>query len=266
MIMSIIKLKNGLELYYKVCGKGKPLILIAGLGCDHEHWNHLVPYLTKSYQLILVDNRGVGRSSYPDVGFSIKDMADDVIQLIDSFGLKQVSILGHSMGGAITQVLAWKYPQQLDRVIISNSFVQSNSTLDYWGNTILKMKAELKFSRYEQTLLSLMMVYSGNFLRIPENISRLAQAIANDPYYQQDKGFEHQFQAIQKFNSLSWLDNISIPVLVIGGFGDKVTPLADSQIMYQSIPQAQLEVLSDAHVPMHENPSGYAQLIMEFLR
>ncbi|MBC8526375.1 MAG: alpha/beta fold hydrolase [Candidatus Cloacimonetes bacterium] len=68
--MSKVKINN-IHLYYELHGKGDPLLLIAGLGCDSQSWLPVVNELSKHFQIIVFDNRGVGRSNIPAVPYNI---------------------------------------------------------------------------------------------------------------------------------------------------------------------------------------------------
>jgi 3-oxoadipate enol-lactonase len=57
---------NGIDLFYNIQGTGTPLLLIAGFDCDSSYWSLVVPALVNNYQVIRLDNRGVGKSSAPD--------------------------------------------------------------------------------------------------------------------------------------------------------------------------------------------------------
>ncbi len=85
-----------------------------------DHWpQEVIETLSKKYQLILLDNRGMGYSTANDVTFTYKLFADDVIGLLTALGVKKANVLGHSMGSAITQKLLLEYPQRLNKAIIS---------------------------------------------------------------------------------------------------------------------------------------------------
>ena len=94
--------------------------MIVGCGGTMDHWpQEVIETLSKKYQLILLDNRGMGYSTANDVTFTYKLFADDVIGLLTALGVKKANVLGHSMGSAITQKLLLEYPQRLNKAIIS---------------------------------------------------------------------------------------------------------------------------------------------------
>jgi pimeloyl-ACP methyl ester carboxylesterase len=111
---------NGIKIGYKLIGSGEPLVMIPGLSAIMDRWpQELIEALSKKYQLIMLDNRGMGYTTANDATFSAKLFAEDVISLLDTLGVKQANILGHSMGSMITQELLLVYPQRFNKAILS---------------------------------------------------------------------------------------------------------------------------------------------------
>lgn len=110
---------NGIDIGYKLVGAGPPLVMIMGLGGTVENWQKgIVAALAKKYQLVMLDNRGMGKSSADATTFTYRLFADDVIALMDALQLKQAHVLGYSMGSTITQELLLTYPQRFRKAII----------------------------------------------------------------------------------------------------------------------------------------------------
>lgn len=110
---------NGIDIGYKLIGAGEPLVMIMGLGGTVEHWpREVIDALSKRYQLIMPDNRGMGHTTANGATFTFKLFADDVIGLLDALNVKRAHVLGFSMGSTITQELLYKYPQRLNKAII----------------------------------------------------------------------------------------------------------------------------------------------------
>jgi len=129
---------NGIDIGYKLIGAGPPLVMITGLGSTIERWPQpLVAALAKKYRLILLDNRGMGRTTANDATFTYPLFADDVIGLLDALGVKKTHVLGYSMGSTITQQLLLTYPQRFDKAIIhATSTDGSNVAAVLKGRTI----------------------------------------------------------------------------------------------------------------------------------
>ena len=95
---------NDLEIYYEIHGEGPPLLLVAGLASDSQSWQPVLDSLAADYQVIVFDNRGVGRTTPQEAGNSISRMADDCVGFARQLGIGKFHLLGHSMGGFIALV------------------------------------------------------------------------------------------------------------------------------------------------------------------
>lgn len=128
---------NGIDIGYTLIGSGEPLIMVVGLGRTMERWPHeVIDALSKKYQLILLDNRGMGYTTANDDTFTYKLFADDVIGLLDALGVSKAHVLGFSMGSTITQKLLLEYPQRVNKAIIYATTTDGSHTAN-----VLKEKA-----------------------------------------------------------------------------------------------------------------------------
>jgi pimeloyl-ACP methyl ester carboxylesterase len=110
---------NGIRMAYKLIGAGQPLVMIVGLGNTMDIWpQEVVAALAAHYQLIILDNRGMGHSTVNDQPFSYQLFADDVIGVLDALGVKKTHVLGFSMGSTTTQKLLFEYPQRFAKAVI----------------------------------------------------------------------------------------------------------------------------------------------------
>ena len=90
-----------------------PVLLIQGLGMNKNGWALQRFAMATKFRTIAFDNRGSGRSTIPAEAFSLQDMADDAIAVLDHHGVRDAHIVGASMGGAIAQIIAVKYPERV---------------------------------------------------------------------------------------------------------------------------------------------------------
>src|SRR5438445_3402106 len=100
--------------YYEVLGHGDPLLLIPGLGVTSRIWEPVLPELARSFSVIAIDNRGVGRSAAKRHPSTLRDFASDVVELLDHLQLDRAHVLGLSLGGMIAQRLAEDHPTRVD--------------------------------------------------------------------------------------------------------------------------------------------------------
>src|SRR6185437_15366792 len=117
--MPHVKLRDGAELYYEKHGNGPPLFLVPGLGGDGRWWGENVAKLANRFTVVVHDHRGTGRSTLSRISYSVAQMADDALQLIEAQGFEKVHWCGHSTGGAMGQVLAIEHPARIDRLVLS---------------------------------------------------------------------------------------------------------------------------------------------------
>ena len=87
------------HLYYEVHGKGQPLFLVHGWQCSSRFWQRNIPELSKHFQVIVMDNRGHGKSSKGLQGQIVARYAQDIRELSEFLGLKNFILMGWSLGG-----------------------------------------------------------------------------------------------------------------------------------------------------------------------
>ena len=110
---------NGIRIGYKLIGSGEPLLLLTGLGATMENWAPgFIEEASKKYQLIIMDNRGIGYTTDNGQQFSYKLFAQDVISLLDSLRVNQANVLGYSQSSVTTQNLLLYFPDRINKAII----------------------------------------------------------------------------------------------------------------------------------------------------
>ena len=105
-------------IYYERHGQGAPLMMILGLGQDIATWGFQVPELSNHFQVIVPDNRDAGKSSRCSAPYTTRDMAGDIIGLMDHLGLERTHLLGASMGGMIAQHVALMAPSRIGKLVL----------------------------------------------------------------------------------------------------------------------------------------------------
>jgi pimeloyl-ACP methyl ester carboxylesterase len=120
--MPNVNLPTGVNLYYESHGSGEPLVLIPSTAFSGEVWKpYQVPGLSKSVNLIIHDPRGSGRSTASQQVYTINQMANDVVALLDHLKISSAHLLGHSMGGRIALEMALNFPGRVKSLIMAAS-------------------------------------------------------------------------------------------------------------------------------------------------
>lgn len=256
---------NNINLYYEEYGEGQPIVFIAGLAADHLVWQGIVRQYAQNYRVIVIDNRGVGRSDCPNYPYSIEMMADDIAALCQALNLGEVHFIGNSMGGAIVQYLAYKYPNITKSIVISNSFIRVNT------NVALFFKATLELMRQgasPEALIkaTLSWVYSSNFLSTEGLIDQLCKLRLANPYPVTSESYGNQLAAIMNFDSEKWLEKIHKPCLVICSDEDIITPAKQSCALAKLIPNAKYYLFEGVgHLPHMEQPEVFNRVVLDFI-
>jgi pimeloyl-ACP methyl ester carboxylesterase len=110
------------RIHYYAGGRGKPLVLVHGLGGKAENWAAMMPSLSRhGYRVYAPDLLGFGRSDRPDVNYSIALQADVLLQFFDSQHLTRADLGGWSMGGWVVLEFALAHPERVRRVVVYDS-------------------------------------------------------------------------------------------------------------------------------------------------
>jgi pimeloyl-ACP methyl ester carboxylesterase len=254
---------NEVDLYYESHGSGDPLLLIPGLGSDASTWSQFVPEFQK-YRIVIVENRGSGRSAKPEGPYSTEMMAEDAVALMDYLGIAQAHIIGKSMGGMIAQWIAARWPSKVRSLVLASTL----SNHDRYGNELLDLGRTVaqKAGLFAVYRLTFMLSYSREYCM--NNRSRLEQMealIAKLDPAELLRGYSEQSSACQKHDSRAIAGKIECPTLVIVGQDDLITTAQDSKDLAAAIPNAQLQILKGGHGFWREFPSEVNTVVRQFL-
>jgi len=109
---------NGVSLAYRVLGEGDPLVLLHGFYGTGADWSAVAPELAATYQLIIPDLRGHGRSTNPTGRFTHRESARDIYALLDHLGIDRVNAVGFSSGGMTLLHMATAQPDRLEAMVL----------------------------------------------------------------------------------------------------------------------------------------------------
>jgi pimeloyl-ACP methyl ester carboxylesterase len=134
---------NGLNMYYEVHGKGRPLVLIHGAFCTIEGcFAKLVDNLAKTRQVIVMELQGHGRTADVERPLQTPTMADDVAALLGKLKIAQADVYGYSMGGGVATQLALRHPQLVKRLVIAGAALTKEGTQPGTIEMIKQIKPE----------------------------------------------------------------------------------------------------------------------------
>jgi 3-oxoadipate enol-lactonase len=263
--MPHVRSTDGVRLHYRESGRrsGPPVLMIQGLGADKHLWDLQRIALAPWYRTIAFDNRGAGRSDKPYGAYSLEQMADDAVAVLDQAGVESAHVIGASMGGVITQLMALRHPERVRSLTLACTACGHHP----WRKELLAEWAETAQMRG----MAAMTAEAARWVIGPRSFRRLAPAIGwmgplalSRPAH----AFAGQVAGILAIDDdLSGrLCEITAPTLVMVGNQDILTPRGDSEEIADRIPTAELVVISGAaHGFMIEHGTTFNRIMLDFL-
>jgi aminoacrylate hydrolase len=261
--MPHFKLRDAAELYYETHGSGPPLFLVPGLGGDSRWWLPNVPELAKNFTVVLHDHRGTARSTLSRIDYSVAQMADDALQLIDGLGFDKVHWCGHSTGGAMGQVLAIEHGARIDRLILSATWAKTDAFFRRLFEVRAQILRELGPAAYvKASALSLNM---PSWVRDHDAELDAAEAKANEAIPVPEIVLS-RIAAIVAHDRRAELQRVRAPTLAICARDDMVTPLYFTEELVRLIPNARAYVLPDGgHFFPNVHAEEFRRVVTPFL-
>lgn len=242
---------------------GAPAVTLSHpLGATRHIWDAHAPALAARFRVLRYDSRGHGGSEVPPGPYTLEQMADDVVALLDAAGVARTHFVGMSMGGLVGMTLALVHP---DRV---RSLVLCDTTACYGpaGQAMWRDRlhvAETAGMTEELIERTMAIWFTPDFLahgRLP--VDRVREMLrSTDP-----RGYAAAIRAIGFVDLRPRIAAIRCPTLVVVGQDDPGTPPAMAREIAERIPGARLEVLPGArHAAVVERAEEFTRLLVEFL-
>ncbi len=254
---------DGLTLWYQESGSGTPVVFLAGTMGDHTQWDVVVPQL-RGVRAITLANRDIGRSSVASRSYSIRDMAGDVLALLDHLRLDRADIVGHSLGGKIAQEVALAAPERVGKLVLVSTSAEhdiaSRSLLEHWIRLRQQIADDLVF--VEAICLSAM----G-----PDVLARIALRDAAELWMmktelQQPAAFLRNVEASLASDTAARLAEIGAPTLVVYGDRDRIFSPEHGERLVSGIRSARGYLMQGCgHAPFAERPADFARVLQGFV-
>lgn len=272
--MPRIKLPTGVDLYYESHGQGEPLILVPSTAYSGEVWKPSQMPLAQSLNLILHDPRGCGRSVATQEVYTIEQMADDVVALMDHLQVPSAHLLGHSMGGRIALCLAQNFPGRVKSLIMaaSGSGPAARTGADCVSGLPHRLVVDLVQMGFEKYIYH--------------------EICESDTFFTQEHRDQHR-DKVEEFFKLAWathaklpefvhlciarhnwegthrLGDVRVPTLVVIGEKDTTgsNHVAQSEVLLQRIPGAEMKVLKgQSHGFFWQAPEETNRMILDWVK
>jgi pimeloyl-ACP methyl ester carboxylesterase len=114
---------NDIEVNVAVAGQGDPIVLLHGWPHTWRVWSEVIPVLAETHLVLAPDLRGLGNSDRPASGYDLNTLVDDVIGLIDGFGLPTAKVVGIDLGVPMAFMTALREPERVDRLVVMEGLI-----------------------------------------------------------------------------------------------------------------------------------------------
>ena len=226
---------NGYRIHYYALGpeKGPAVVLVHGLGGRAEDWGDLAPYLARAgYRVYLPDLPGYGQSERPaGFSYSVTDQASVVAGFFNSIGLKQVDLGGWSMGGWIVQRVALEHPKRVRKLMLFDS--AGLLAKPDWDTALFTPSSAAELAQLDALLMPKPPAVPGF---IASDILRISKENA----WVIHRALDSMLTGRETTDSL--LPELKMPVLIVWGADDHITPLSQGETIHKLISRSQLEV------------------------
>jgi pimeloyl-ACP methyl ester carboxylesterase len=222
--------------------------------------------LARHLTLVLLENRGIGRSEMPKkANWTIDQLADDTVGLIQALNLNRPHVLGHSMGGAVAQTIAYRYPEQVGKVVVAQSLLHRTPIGEAVMGGIMHLHED-GVSAARRAEIVMPWLFSNRMIADPdfcESFIRTTAESQRPPSLELMKG---QYAALKAFDSREWCARITTPTLVLCGEHDLICPPAQMEELARKVPGAKLHVFKDcAHVAPVEQSGEFCRVVTDYL-
>ncbi len=251
-------------LHSQILGKGKPFVILHGFLGMSDNWKTLgIRWSEAGYEVHLLDQRNHGRSFHSDE-FSYKVMAEDLKKYCEEHDLKEIILLGHSMGGKVAMQFAVTYPEMVSKLIITDIGPKAYPP---HHQDILKALSQLDFSKIKsrgeaEDILSEYIKDEGTKLFLLKNLYRISK---------NELGLRINLPVLsEKIEEVG----VSLPgntvfkgdTLFLGGEKSGYIEPIDELLIKKHFPKAKIKTISNAGHWLHaENPDEFYDNVMNFL-
>jgi pimeloyl-ACP methyl ester carboxylesterase len=255
--------------YYRF-GRGSPILLVTGFRATLSEWNaEFLSELAKRHEVIVFDNRGIGRSIPEASNFSLRDMAADTLALIEALKLRRPTLVGWSMGGVIVQQIAIGYPRAVGRIVLMSTLAPGKSGIP------VPPRIETILSGAPGVTLNDVM----SVLFPAASLSAAERCFRSEMYEPGDYRSPVISNAVTKEQSAlmkAWsrdqsaarsLPTVRIKTLILSGSDDDVVSLKNSEALRRLLPNARMVIVKRAgHAMMYQYPVALSRKVGAFAK
>lgn len=249
------------EINYQTFGDPvKPALVFSNsLGTNFKMWQPQIDHFQQNFFVICYDTRGHGASSAPKGPYTLDQLGQDVVNLLDHLNIEKATFCGISMGGLTGQWLAINIPERFSHVVVCNTAAKIGQE-QAWNERAALVR--------EQGLAPIASTAAGRWFTEPfiQSNAATVATLSNDLGAGSPEGYASCCEALAKADVRERLKDIQVPVFIVAGQQDPVTTVADGEFMQQRIANAELFEINASHISNIEQPEAFNQAVQAFIQ
>ena len=235
------------------------VVLSNSLGTTHAMWDPQVPALAERLRVVRYDTRGHGRSPVPEGPYSIDDLADDLLALLDRLGVEKAHVVGLSLGGMTAMRLAARNPERVDRLAVLCTSAQLGPA-QAWLDRAATVRAEGTGAVADAVVARW---YTPAFAAAHPDRVEAAKAMISSIA---PEGYASCCEAIAAMDLTGDLPDITAPTLAVAGADDPATPPEHLERIAAAVKDGRLLVVpQSAHIASQEQPEAVTRALLDHL-
>lgn len=261
---------------YRRAGRGPVLLLLHGLGCDSSSWLPVMPRLAERFTVIAPDLLGHGQSDKPRADYSMGGYANGMRDLLTLLGIDRVTVVGHSLGGAVAMQFAYQFPERTERMGLLGpggmgpevSWLVRALTLPGAGSVVGALSRQPLRTVVSGAMRGLSVTGLPHTRDLGE-VARIYEQLADPPAR---AAIRHVLRSavdwrgqVITMTDRAYLTRL-LPICVIWGEDDDMIPVSHAGVVEAYAPGAQVHVLPHAaHFPHRDHPERVAEILTDFV-
>jgi pimeloyl-ACP methyl ester carboxylesterase len=246
-----------------------PVLLIHGWGGTGSYWRQTAHALSETVRVIVPDLLGTGRSQPVRKAQNMFDQVASLIDMLDELEIDRVQVVGHSMGGAMTLLLADAQPERVERIVLTSLcfFMTETQELIYRGAmSLFKLSMGFRSPWLATVPFMPQLMATRYFYRIPSDPKLLRQGLLDYLELDAKTAVACANDAANPAITAAGA-RVRTPTLLVACRQDRVMPVENVNFTVETIPNCELRWIDKCgHLPMVEKPEEYLQILRDFLR
>jgi len=271
------RLVHGYRRAYRIAGEGgAPLLLIHGIGDSSRTWEQIIPLLAREHLVVAPDLLGHGASDKPRADYSVAAYANGMRDLLAVLGIDKVTLVGHSLGGAVAMQFAYQFPEKTERLVLVSSGGSGHSVSPVLRAATLP-GANLGLSALRLPGARLAMNAAIEVLRwmntgLGKDAVDLRRVVEALPDQTARAAFIRTLRSVVDWRGqvVTMLDRSylarGMPTMLMWGGRDSVLPVGQARRAHAAMPGSRLEIFpNEGHFPFRTDPARFVGMLEDFI-